>query len=532
MKSIEHWSSRYVDEILKKSPNKELYVCAAGISPSGQIHFGNFRDVITSYAVIQELKKRGRKTKFIFSWDDFDRFRKVPKGVDDSFNQYIGMPLTSVPSPDGQEISYARYQEKEFEESMKKLNIDIEYRYQTDEYKSGRYDKMIIHAMKNRKQIADILLSFMSEKGKQNRNLDESEYRENYYPISVYSQFSGKDNTKVIDYDGDRTITYKCFDSGETATIDFTKEKIVKLSWKIDWAMRWKEEDVIFEPGGTDHSAPGGSYDTSSVIAREIYNIEPPIYQGYAFIGIRGLGDKMSGSSGNSITPTQLLEIYEPEILKWLYFRAEPNKSFTLAFDSEIYRQYAEFDKKLDNIDDNKTTNYDKSALELSGVKITDKKPIPFRQAVSFGQISQWNREKLLKFLEAMGVEYNSNSIDIRLEKAKSWLETYNRDEIIEVQNRKNQEFISQLSEEDLENVRVLKEKLENEPNMSIDDLDTLVYGIVKKDGLDKKEKMKKQQHFFKIIYNLIIKKDTGPRLSTFLWSIEDKNKILELLDI
>ena len=37
-------------------------------------------------------------------WDDFDRFRRVPKnlaGVDESWEQHIGMPLTSVPAPPG-----------------------------------------------------------------------------------------------------------------------------------------------------------------------------------------------------------------------------------------------------------------------------------------------------------------------------------------------------------------------------------------------------------------------------------------------
>ena len=29
----------------------------------------------------------------------------------------------------------------------------------------------------------------------------------------------------------------------------------MKLNWKIDWPMRWMIEDVIFEPGGRDHSS-------------------------------------------------------------------------------------------------------------------------------------------------------------------------------------------------------------------------------------------------------------------------------------
>ena len=33
-----HWSEKIAKDIIKRSPDKEEYVCAAGISPSGSIH--------------------------------------------------------------------------------------------------------------------------------------------------------------------------------------------------------------------------------------------------------------------------------------------------------------------------------------------------------------------------------------------------------------------------------------------------------------------------------------------------------------
>lgn len=531
-----HWSSDYADSVIKKFPNKDEYICAAGISPSGTIHFGNFRDVVTAYAVFQELKKRRKKAKMIFFWDDFDRFRKVPEGIDPSFEKYIGCPLSEVPAPDGSEKSYARYYEEEFEKTMEELDIKIEYRYQSNEYKSGKYDNQIIETLKKRTKIAKIFLSFMSEKGKKNRNIIDEEYINNYYPVTVYSRFSGKDNTKILDYDGDKKITYKCFDSGKSGIIDITKDRIVSLSWKVDWAMRWAKEGVNFEPGGKDHSSPGGSYDVSSIIAKEIFNIEPPIYQGYDFVGIRGLGDKMSGSKGNSVSPRKLLEIYSPELLKWLYFRTEPSKAFSLAFDSEVHRQYTEFDRKIEEINavNNKLTNFDIYSLKISGAlkKTEYKKAIPFRQAVGLGQIMQWDKKKVIKILKEQGKDYSHESIEVRLKKAKMWLETYNSDEIIKLREEKNLEYIKLLKEEDLRNVRKLKKELEKNKYKTISELNDLVYGVVKKEDLDIRENAKNQRAFFKIVYNLLIGRDTGPRLSTFLWAVEDKAKILKLLDI
>ena len=41
-----HWAEKIADKIIKRNPDKEEYVCAAGISPSGSIHIGNFRDTV------------------------------------------------------------------------------------------------------------------------------------------------------------------------------------------------------------------------------------------------------------------------------------------------------------------------------------------------------------------------------------------------------------------------------------------------------------------------------------------------------
>ena len=58
-----HWSEMIADRIIKRNPDKEEYVCAAGISPSGSIHIGNFRDIATSYFVVRALIKKGKKHK-------------------------------------------------------------------------------------------------------------------------------------------------------------------------------------------------------------------------------------------------------------------------------------------------------------------------------------------------------------------------------------------------------------------------------------------------------------------------------------
>src|ERR1700735_5090788 len=77
-------------------------VCASGISPSGQIHLGNLREVFTTHLVVEALRRHGHEVVHLHSWDDYDRFRKVPACIDPSFERFVGMPLASIPDPGGE----------------------------------------------------------------------------------------------------------------------------------------------------------------------------------------------------------------------------------------------------------------------------------------------------------------------------------------------------------------------------------------------------------------------------------------------
>lgn len=526
------WIGRITDKVLATFKDEETYTCAAGISPSGIVHFGNFRDVITSFAVAHELKARGKKVRLLFSWDEFDRFRKVPAGVDPSFSKYIGYPLAAVPDPAGEFPSYAKRFETEFENSMRELGITLDYRYQAKEYGSGRYADQIAFVLQNRLKVVDILLSFKSEKGNIKRGIDPETYRQSYYPLSVYSRFSGTDKTEVLSYDGGTKITYRCVTTDKTETIDFRGTPIVKLPWKVDWAMRWSAEQVHFEPGGKDHSTPGSSYDVSSALARQLFNREPPVFQGYEFVGIQGGRSKMSGSAGDAVSPGTLLQIYEPALLKWLYMRRAPTQSFNLAFDTEVYRQYDEFDREVAAMQGGKASPAQKKILGFSGVKekAPDAAPVPFKQAVALGQITQWQPDKLQELARKTGLTYDDASVAERLPKARNWLITYNPDEIIQLRDTPNTAYFATLGEEDKTRIAQLRDFLGTNIS-SVTELEEKVYAIPKRDGMTEKDMKQAQRKFFKDVYGLLIGKDTGPRLSTFLWAV-DREKVLGLLKI
>src|SRR3989344_917237 len=160
-----HWADRAAERVLKEWGNLPLYVCASGITPSGHVHIGNFREIITTYLVLKALEAKGKKTKFIYSWDDYDRFRKVPKNITNQkeYEGYIGMSVSDVPDFCGKHKSYAEHFEKELEDSIKGLGFPINFIYQHKKYKNCDYAEGIRMALRNRKKIAEILNKYREE---------------------------------------------------------------------------------------------------------------------------------------------------------------------------------------------------------------------------------------------------------------------------------------------------------------------------------------------------------------------------------
>jgi molybdate transport repressor ModE-like protein len=76
-----HWADLNAEKVIREKGEKPLYTCASGITPSGTVHIGNFREIISVDLVVRALRDRGKQVRFIYSWDDYDVFRKVPKNM-------------------------------------------------------------------------------------------------------------------------------------------------------------------------------------------------------------------------------------------------------------------------------------------------------------------------------------------------------------------------------------------------------------------------------------------------------------------
>src|SRR3989344_6938140 len=197
-KEKQHWADVTAERVIKEKGSKKLYVCASGITPSGIVHIGNFREIITVDLVVRALRDKGKKVRFIYSWDDYDRFRKVPKNIDEKYEKYIGISLSDIPSPFEKTLSYAEHFEKKFEEELKKVSIEPEFIRQSVMNKKCAYSDLIKLSIEKRNEIVKILNKYRKES-----------LADDWMPFSVYCEKCKKDFTKITSAEG-YFIEYEC----------------------------------------------------------------------------------------------------------------------------------------------------------------------------------------------------------------------------------------------------------------------------------------------------------------------------------
>ncbi|MEZ0077008.1 lysine--tRNA ligase [Planotetraspora sp. GP83] len=554
------WVARFADEVIaeaeRRAPGKPI-VCASGLSPSGPIHLGNLREVMTPHLVADEIRRRGHECVHILSWDDFDRFRKVPAGVDPSWNEHIGKPLTSVPAPAGSPYpNWAEHFKAPMAAALAELGVEFRGISQTEMYASGAYREQVLLAMRERRKIDAILDQYRTKAKPGAKTVDDDEAAAlegsgaageddgsgvgGYYPYKPYCSVCDRDLTTVTSYDDETTaLAYTCA-CGHAETVILAEHTHGKLVWKVDWPMRWSFEGVVFEPSGVDHSSPGSSFVVGGQIVREIFGGAQPIGPMYAFVGISGMA-KMSSSKGGVPTPADALSIMEPALLRWLYARRRPNQSFKVSFDQEIQRMYDEWDTLSKKIADGSALPADQAAYRratsTASVTLSETpRRLPYRTLASVADITTGDEEQTLRILREFDHEISGlDELRPRLDRAQYWVTTYvPAEERTQVREEPDTELLDTLGNAERESLRLLSDNLD--AHWSLDGLTTLVYGVPKiQAGLDLSAKAATpelkaaQRTFFALLYRLLVSRETGPRLPTLLLAV-GRDRVRKLL--
>jgi len=547
------WVTRAADDAIRhheKSGASGPVTCSSGISPSGSIHLDNLREFLMPHFVADELRRRGVPVRHLHVWDDYDRFRRVPAGVDPSYAEHIGRPYTSVPDPWGCHATWSDHFKEPIITALHDLGVDMEEISQTERYRSGVYRDEVLRAVRRRGDIDAVLARHRTRRSEPDIGTDEHSAQEaaamadsvanddegedaaagvGYFPFKPYCRDCGRDTTTVTAYDDETTdLAYTCSVCDYHGSTNLATQDEGKLVWKADWPMRWAFEHVDFEPAGMDHATPGSSFTVGHELVESVWDYPRPAWFGYGFVGFAGV-QKMSSSAGGAPTAADALRVLEPGILRWLYVRRQPRQTFDIEFGLEVVRLYDEWDalaRKAADPErrDVQTLAYDRASSTMTaGALPTPEVVVPFRMLSSVADVTAGSAEQISRIVATMGHPHDSvEQLEPRLSRAIAWTEEFvPAADRTTVRTEPDAAAIEALSSQEREWLALLLQGLQGD--LELDAVTSLVYGVPKLArgmSLDEKptdEVKADQKEFFRLLYHLLVDAERGPRLPTLI---------------
>lgn len=518
---LKHWIERIADDLNEKDVPE--HVIASGTSISGSIHIGNSCDIFIANAVTKALQKLNDKSKTIWIADDHDPLRKVPYPLPESYEKYLGVPYSQIPCPEGCCSNFVEHFEKPLLSLLENFGIELEVYSGAEMYKDGIYNDYIRTALENAPKIREIFNKYR-----------EHPLKDNWLPYNPICSECGRVNTTYAhSFEGD-TVYYSC-KCGHKGEMDI-KSGDGKLTWRVEWAARWKIFGTTCEPFGKDHAASGGSYDVSKIISKEIYGYDAPYPVPYEWITLKG--EAMSKSHGVFFTPGQWLEIAEPETLNYFIFRNKPlkHKDFdpTMPF-LDFIEQYDRVERIYYSAEEptsEKEGEKLKNIYEASQINLEES--MPFQPSYRFltvaYQIAGNDPSKIYEILKKNSqlpkemedkdfkemVTKDLERFTRRIEHVKNWLETYAPEFVkFQVQKKLPRIEINDEQKEFLLKVADLLEKKDYDTDEFYDEMYLVIH------DLDMKP-----QKAFQAIYKVITGKKQGPRAASFVLSL-DKDLVI-----
>lgn len=502
------WAFNIANRIIKNNPNKNEYILNCGTSTTGVSHIGNFREISIVYFVKRALEIKGKKARVILSFDDFDRFKKVPTGIDNSYSKFIAMPVCDIPSPYCENKSFAQYYEDLFLKELNDLEIDVQPINQYVRYKGGDYNSYYKSIFNKRKDIAQIINKFKTE---------PTENDEKFLPFSIYCENCNKDLVTINKIDDKKdSVEYVCDVCGAVNNINVDSNRL-KPIFKVEWPMRWVYEGVDFEPSGRSHMTKNGAFDVACDICTNIFQGKSPIAEVYEFVELKGSTNRMSKTSGKTYTITDMLKIYSTKMLLWMFAKQHPNQAIVIDFGDDVLKNYFEYEKFLKSSQDNdilikKLLNIDENELASSLVS--------FKTLVT--EICAFTKEEdiIKKYSKDKSSE---NVVAKKLQYAFNWVEINNKRS--KLLSNVNSEYVASMTEEQKQQVKIIKDSINDyQKGPSIPLKNVMRNKIDALSNFNLKES-------YKDFYNLIFGEDKGAPIEKIVNHFDIKD-ILNLLEI
>ena len=487
-----------------------------GLGASGFPHIGSLGDAARSYAITLALRDQGYRSELIAFCDDKDGLRKVPAGLPKTLEKYLGFPVTDIPDPFKCHDSYGRHMSSLLLEAMD--NCGIEYRYMSakEAYEKGLLNNEIHTILLNAKKVGEIV----KEEVGQERYMEVLPY----FPVCencerIYT-------TKATEYlPKERKVLYVCEGMeikgrwiegcGYKGEADVTKG-LGKLSWKGEFAARWKALDIRFEAYGKDIA---DSVRVNDRISREVLGFEPPAHAKYEMF-LDKSGRKISKSAGNVFTPQVWLKYGSPQSLMLLLLKRFVGTRTIDVTDIPAYMNELDY---LEDVYFGKKTVPDKKELaklkglyEYCWLLKPPKKPsihVPYNMLTYLAKIAPKGREvefiteKLQTYGYLQKGQQPDENLKKRIENAINWARDF--EEI--------RETTVTLKPEEKAAIKELIEIIKTEDQA--EKIQNAIFNTAKKHGVPPPE-------LFKTLYTILIGAPQGPRLGPYIVAMGKQNVI------
>jgi len=288
-----------------------------GLGASGFPHIGSLGDAARSYAVTLALREMGFNSELVAFCDDKDGLRKVPVGLPESLNKYLGFPVSSIPDPFGCHESFGKHMSSLLLDALDKCGIEYHYFSAKEVYEKGLLLDEIRTILLNAEKVGEIV----------KEEVGQERYTEVLPFFPVCSKCGCIYTTKAHKFEAETDkVLYKCegleirgkliAGCGYEGEADIAKGE-GKLTWKSEFAARWKALDIRFEAYGKDIA---DSVKINDRICREVLCFEPPSHAKYEMFLDKG-GKKISKSAGNVFTPQVWFRYGSPQSLLLLMLK-------------------------------------------------------------------------------------------------------------------------------------------------------------------------------------------------------------------
>lgn len=522
------WVDEIVDKIIETYPEKDEFIVRDEKTLSGPVHVGSLRGVVIHGIIAQVLRDRGKNGRFVFEFNDFDPMDGMPSElVGKGFDEHMGKPLYTVPSPDGKAENFAEYYGAVFYNVIREIGFNPETPRAKKAYLSGKMNEWIRLGLTKNNEIREIY-----------KRISGSEKPEHWSPVSIVCEKCGKiGSTDVISFDGEK-VKYVCTKDkvkwavgcehkGEISPFDGH----AKLTWKVEWPAKWDVYGVTIEGSGKDHNAAGGSHDIGETICSEVSKTNVPFNIPYEFFLIGG--KKMSASKGLGQSARDIADLVPPEILRFLMLQKKPNQP--IEFDPEgdtIPRLFDTHDRAAElyfSKEEKDTMQTDLARLyELS--QVNDEKPkerfLPrFGQLVFIIQIPRLDvNEAVEKMKGSPLTDEDKKELEIRMEYARKWIEGYAPDKYRYQLQETLPAAAKELTDVQKNFITLLGQQLQVLDSWEGEEIHGTIHNLVK----ENEEFTPKD--CFAGIYKLFLGKDFGPQAGWFLGSL-DKEFVVKRLN-